>query len=75
MLRASLPCVGDISDPFSTQTVNGTIVRTMFPGNIIPAEPHLRCFPASTGNHGGGLPGHRAWAEAGIPAGDNAYGA
>jgi hypothetical protein len=27
---------GAIYDPLSTQTVNGTVVRTMFPGNIIP---------------------------------------
>ena len=27
---------GAIYDPASTQTVNGTIVRTMFPGNVTP---------------------------------------
>jgi len=29
---------GAIYDPNSTQTVNGTVVRQMFPGNIIPAS-------------------------------------
>jgi hypothetical protein len=29
---------GAIYDPNSSQTVNGTIVRTMFPGNIIPTS-------------------------------------
>ncbi len=29
---------GAIYDPASTQTINNTVVRTMFPGNIIPAN-------------------------------------
>ena len=29
---------GAIYDPATTQTVNGSVVRTMFPGNIIPAS-------------------------------------
>ncbi len=36
-MLSGLPALrGAIYDPLSTQTVNGTIVRTMFPGNIIP---------------------------------------